>query len=135
MPETNQVKPKETIQLHIQTADTVAFKAIENIISKQVNAAAVFYTSDTVANCIVVAVEKNKFYLESNQKLDNVTLKTDLLKDLEHQQQFLLGVQKKLSNEKFVQNARLEVLAMEQKKAADANARIKTIEESIAGLN
>lgn len=131
----NQVKPKETIQLHIQTADTVAFKAIENIISKQVNAAAVFYTSDTVANCIVVAVEKNKFYLESNQKLDNVTLKTDLLKDLEHQQQFLLGVQKKLSNEKFVQNARLEVLAMEQKKAADANARIKTIEESIASLN
>ena len=83
----------------------------------------------------MVAVEKNKFYLESNQKLDNVTLKTDLLKDLEHQQQFLLGVQKKLSNEKFVQNARLEVLAMEQKKAADANARIKTIEESIAGLN
>ncbi|WP_301922022.1 valine--tRNA ligase [Ferruginibacter sp.] len=131
----NQVKPKETIQLHIQTADTVAFRAIENIISKQVNAAAVFYTSDTVANCIVVAVEKNKFYLESNQKLDNVTLKTDLLKDLEHQQQFLLGVQKKLSNEKFVQNARPEVLAMEQKKAADANARIKTIEESIAGLN
>ena len=131
----NQVKPKETIQLHIQTADTIAFKAIENIISKQVNAAAVFYTSDTVANCIVVAVEKNKFYLESNQKLDNVTLKTDLLKDLEHQQQFLLGVQKKLSNEKFVQNARPEVLAMEQKKAADANARIKTIEESIAGLN
>lgn len=131
----NQVKPKETIQLHIQTADTVAFKAIENIISKQVNAAAVFYTSDTVANCIVVAVEKNKFYLESNQKLDNVTLKTDLLKDLEHQQQFLLGVQKKLSNEKFVQNARPEVLAMEQKKAADANARIKTIEESIASLN
>ena len=131
----NQVKPKETIQLHIQTADTVAFKAIENIISKQVNAAAVFYTSDTVANCIVVAVEKNKFYLEINQKLDNVTLKTDLLKDLEHQQQFLLGVQKKLSNEKFVQNARPEVLAMEQKKAADANARIKTIEESIAGLN
>jgi len=131
----NQVKPKETIQLHIQTADTVAFKAIENIICKQVNAAAVFYTSDTVANCIVVAVEKNKFYLESNQKLDNVTLKTDLFKDLEHQQQFLLGVQKKLSNEKFVQNARPEVLAMEQKKAADANARIKTIEESIAGLN
>jgi valyl-tRNA synthetase len=131
----NQVKPKETIQLHIQTADTVAFKAIENIISKQVNAAAVFYTNDTVSNCIVVAVEKNKFYLESEQKLDSVTLKTDLLKDLEHQQNFLASVQKKLSNEKFVQNARLEVIEMELKKMADAAARIKTIEESIAGLN
>jgi valyl-tRNA synthetase len=131
----NQLKPKETIQLHIQTEDNITFKAIENIIRKQVNAAAVFYTHDTVANSIVVAVEQHKFYIESEQKLDSATLKTDLLKDLQHQQGFLASVQKKLSNEKFVQNAKPEVLALEQKKAADASARIKTIEESLAGLN
>ena len=131
----NQLKPKETIQLHIQTADTTAYSAIENIISKQVNAAAIFYTTDTVANTIVVAVEKDKFYLECDTKLDSVTLKNDLLKDLEHQRGFLASVQKKLANEKFVQNARPDVLAMEQKKMADTAARILTIEESIAGLN
>jgi valyl-tRNA synthetase len=131
----NQLKPKETIQLHIQTEDAAAFKAIENIISKQVNAAAVFYTNDTVANTIVVAVEQNKFYIESEQKLDSAALKTDLLKDLQHQQGFIASVQKKLSNEKFVQNAKPEVIELERKKLSDAAARIKTIEESLAGLN
>ena len=131
----NQLKPKETIQLHIQTAATKSFEAIENIIIKQVNAAAIFYTNDTVSNSIVVAVEKNKFYIESEQKLDSIILKTDLLKDLEHQQGFLASVQKKLGNERFVQNAKPEVIELEQKKLADAEARIKTIEESLAGLN
>ena len=131
----NQVKPKETIQLHIETGNSKAFEAIENIISKQVNAAAIFYTNATIPNSIVVAVEKNKFYIECEQKLDSVTLKTDLLKDLEHQQGFIASVQKKLSNERFVQNAKPEVIEMERKKLADATARIKTIEESIAGLN
>ena len=131
----NQIKPKETIQLHIETDNAKAFEGIENIISKQVNTAAIFYTHNMVSNCIVVAVEKNKFYIESEQKLDSVTLKTDLLKDLEHQNGFIASVQKKLSNERFVQNAKPEVIELERKKLADASARIKTIEESIAGLN
>ena len=131
----NQLKPKDTIQLHIQTAAIKSFEAIENIIARQVNAAALFYTNDIISNSIVVAVEKNKFYIESEQKLDSIILKTDLLKDLEHQQGFLASVQKKLGNERFVQNAKPEVIELERKKLADAEARIKTIEESLAGLN
>jgi len=131
----NQVKPKETIQLHIQTIDAAAFKIIENIIIKQVNAAAIFYTNDALPNSIVVAVEKDTFYIESDNKLDSTSLKSDLLKDLQHQQGFLTSVQKKLGNERFMQNAKPEVLELEQKKMADAIARIKTIEEGLAGLN
>ena len=66
--------------------------------------------------------------------LDTETLKADLQKDLEHQHRFLASVDKKLSNERFVQNARPEVLALEQKKKADAEARIRTIEESLSTL-
>ena len=131
----NQIKPKDIIQLHIQTANKASYASIENILSKQVNAATIQYTNDTVANTIVVAVEKDKFYIESEKELDSTTLKADLLKDLEHQKGFLESVQKKLNNEKFVQNAKPEVLAMEQKKMADAEARIKTIEESLVALN
>jgi valyl-tRNA synthetase len=57
-----------------------------------------------------------------------------LLKDLEYQKTFLNSVEKKLSNEKFVQNAKPEVVALEQKKKADALARIQNIEESLAAL-
>ena len=57
-----------------------------------------------------------------------------LVEDLQHQKGFLESVTKKLSNERFVQNAKPEVIALERKKQADAEARIKTIEESLANL-
>jgi valyl-tRNA synthetase len=131
----NQVKPKESIQLYIQTATPSAFNGLQNILSKQVNAAGIQFTNEPVANTIVVAVEKDKFYLESEKQLDTATLKNDLLKDLQHQQGFLISVQKKLSNERFVQNARPEVIELEKKKQADAEDRIRTIEESLSAMN
>lgn len=131
----NQVKPKDTIRLHIQTASPAAYEGIVNILSKQVNAESIGFTSETVGNTIVVAVEKDKFYIESEKQLDSATLRNDLLKDLQHQQSFLQSVQKKLGNERFVQNARPEVIEMERKKQADAEDRIRTIEESLAALN
>ena len=54
--------------------------------------------------------------------------------DLQHQQGFLRGVMAKLSNERFVQNAKPEIVALEQKKKADAEARIAAIEEAIKAL-
>jgi len=130
----NQVKPKDTIKLHIQTVTADNYTAIENILAKQVNAAEINYTNDTLANSIVVAVEKDKFFIETDTQLDAGVLKEELLKDLQHQKGFLESVIKKLSNERFVQNAKPEVIALERKKQADAEARIKTIEESLANL-
>ena len=131
----NQVKPKDIIQLYVQTADANNYATIETILIKQINASTISYVNEPVANTVVVAVEKDKFYIQTGKVLDSTTLKTDLLKDLAHQKGFLLSVEKKLSNEKFVANARPEVLAIEQKKKADAEARIKTIEESLSTIS
>lgn len=130
----NQIKPKDPIKLHIQSEQVTGFTSIENILLKQVNAESIAYTGTTVPNTIVVAVEKDKFFIETEKQLDSTAMKAELLKDLEHQQKFLESVIKKLSNERFVQNAKPEVVAMEQKKQADAEARIKTIEESLQNL-
>ena len=54
--------------------------------------------------------------------------------DLAHQQGFLRGVMAKLSNERFIQNAKPEIVALEQKKKADAEARIAALEEAIRAL-
>jgi len=131
----NQVKPKETIKLFIETKTKESYSSIESILSKQVNADEISFTGEAIANTIVVAVEKDKFYIKTEKELDTTTLKDDLLKDLEHQKGFLASVEKKLSNERFVQNAKPEVLALEQKKKADALARIKTIEESLSTIS
>ena len=54
--------------------------------------------------------------------------------DLAHQQGFLKGVMAKLSNERFVQNAKPEIVELERKKKADAETRIAALEQSIAAL-
>jgi valyl-tRNA synthetase len=130
----NQIKPKEQIELHIQTSVAAIYKSIENILAKQLNAKAVLYVNDKVAGTISTVIGKDKFYVSSEQPINAGSQKDDLLKDLEHQKGFLLSVEKKLSNEKFTANAKPEVLAMEQKKKADALSRIKAIEESLAAL-
>lgn len=131
----NQLKPKETIKLFIETDSKESYSSIENILCKQVNADELSFTREAIANTIVVAVEKEKFYIKTDKALDTATLKDDLLKDLEHQKGFLIAVEKKLNNERFVQNAKPDVLALEQKKKADAEARIKTIEESLSTIS
>jgi valyl-tRNA synthetase len=129
----NQLKPKDQVVLHIQAASPEKYQAIESILAKQVNAAIAF-TSEGIPNSIVVAVEKDKFFIATDQALDTAGLKDELLKDLEYQRNFLASVMKKLGNERFVQNAKAEVVDLERKKQADAEARIKTIEESLANL-
>ncbi len=57
-----------------------------------------------------------------------------LKKDLEYQKGFLISVSKKLSNERFVNNAPEQVVANEKKKQADAEAKIKLIEERLSSL-
>ncbi|RFM29010.1 valine--tRNA ligase [Deminuibacter soli] len=131
----NQLKPKDAVQLHIQTASEQNYTAINSILAKQVNAENISFTQDAIANSIVVAIEKDKFFIETNRQIDTAALKEELLKDLDYQQKFLESVMKKLGNEKFMQNAKPEVVAVEQKKQADAEARIKTIEESLQNLN
>ena len=54
--------------------------------------------------------------------------------DLQHQEGFLRGVMAKLCNERFVQNAKPEVVELERKKKADAEARIASLRDSIAAL-
>jgi len=131
----NQIKPKESIKLYIQAEATDNYKAIENILSKQVNSQEINYSKENIANAIVVAVEKDKFFIETKKQVDTSALKEELLKDLGYQNNFLNSVLKKLSNERFVQNAKPEVVALERKKQADAEARIKTIEESLQNLD
>ena len=131
----NQIKPKESIKLYIQAEATDNYKAIENILSKQVNSQEINYSKENIANAIVVAVEKDKFFIETTKQVDTSALKEELLQDLEYQNNFLNSVLKKLSNERFVQNAKPEVVAFERKKQADAEARIKTIEESLQNLD
>ncbi len=129
-----QIKPKETIVLHIQTENKEVYKSILPILAKQVNAVSVSFTQEPIAGTITSVIGKDKFYIETAQPLNTGQQKDDLVKELNHLQGFLISVEKKLGNEKFMQNAKPEVLALEQKKKADAEMKIRIIEESLSML-
>ena len=57
-----------------------------------------------------------------------------LEEELKYTRGFLKSVQKKLANERFVNSAPEQVVALERKKAADAEATIETLEKSLANL-
>lgn len=129
-----QVKPKETIKLYIDTPDEKSYTDISNILAKQINAAEIHFTNGNITNTITTVIGTDKFYILTPQPLNKDKQKEDLQKELEHLKGFLLSVDKKLSNEKFVANAKPEVLSLEQKKKSDAASKIKLIEESLATL-
>ena len=85
-------------------------------------------------NEIVVISSDRQFYLYVENEIDRTAQKTQLQKELEYQKGFFISVEKKLSNERFVQNAKPEVVEIERKKKADAESKIRAIEESLEGL-
>ena len=133
----HQLKPKDPIKLHIETADSASFLAIESLLAKQVNASDIQIAPQVgaIPNSITVVVGKEKIFIETTVTLDAGAQKEKLLKDLEHLKGFLASVDKKLSNEKFVQNAKPEVIELERKKKADAETKIRIVEESLNTLS
>ena len=129
-----QLKPKDSISLFIQSAQPSLYNGIQSILSKQINASDISFTSETIPGATAVVIGKDKFYLKSEQAVDTDAQKKQLEKDLDYYKGFLVSVEKKLSNEKFVQNARPDVIEGERRKKADAETKIRIIEESLANL-
>jgi len=129
-----QIKPKESIKLFIQTKDRKPYASISSILSRQVNAEEISFCEEAVAGSYNTVIGKDSFYIVSEQPIDSGSQKETLEKELAHLKSFLVSVEKKLGNEKFMANAKPEVVALEQKKKSDAETKIKVIEESLALL-
>ncbi|HVG42514.1 MAG TPA: class I tRNA ligase family protein, partial [Chitinophagaceae bacterium] len=128
------LKLKDNIKLHIQTDAQAEYKIIESILASQLAANEIIYVSSEVADTIAVVVNKDKFYVETGKEQDTAAQKERLLKDLDYLKGFLISVDKKLSNERFVQNAKPEVVDVERRKKQDAEDKIKIIEESLSSM-
>jgi len=87
----------------------------------------------TDLNLEMVLVGTDKFYLDLGNLETAFTgaIKSQLTSELARLNEFLDSVNKKLGNERFIQNAKAEVIETEKKKKEDAEAKIKAIEESL----
>ena len=126
-----QLKPKEPIRLYIQSGNGATYRRIAPILSRQVNAERIDLTGEAVAGALTVVSGTDKYYIVTEQALDGGNQKDQLLKELAYLRGFLDSVNKKLGNERFVQQAKPEVVDLERKKKQDAEIKIRAIEESL----
>lgn len=131
----HQIKPKEEIKLSVQTETPSRYEYISRILARQVKSIAVTIGNEPVTAPLTMVIGKDKLFIECDALANSGSQKEELQKDLDYQRGFLITVEKKLSNERFVLNAKPEVVELERKKKADAEAKIKAIEESLAQLN
>ena len=103
-------------------------------IRKLTNAAEIHYTDKAPAGALSFRVRSNEYFIPLEGAVDLEAEISKIKEELAYTRGFLHSVQKKLSNERFVQNAPEKVVAMERKKAADAESKIETLEKSLANL-
>lgn len=130
----NNLKPKDPVTLFIQTDQTENYEAISNILKSQAFIEELGFVNSAVEKCINVLSGKDKLYIKTQTELDTTAQKEQLEKDMKYLEGFLTSVEKKLSNEKFVANAKPEVVELERRKKADAEEKITLLKETLAAL-
>jgi len=109
--------------------------AFDSVIVKMGNLSQLEYTTEKIGNANSFLVNSNEFFVPFGELVDVEAEKSKAEEELTYVKGFLISVQKKLQNEKFVAGAPEQVLASERKKEADALQKIAVLEEKLAGLN
>ena len=124
---------KEAIDLKVVNNENVS-TYFDSVITKLGNITSLEYISEKIDGALTYRVKSNEYFIPVSGNIDIAAEIAKLTEELVYTQGFLKSVQVKLSNEKFVANAKPEIIANERKKEADALAKIATIEQSLASL-
>ena len=126
-----QIAQKEPLELHVQAQHD---PALDSIIAKMGNISAITVAGEKNPAAAAFIVGKVEYSVPLADKVNVEEEIAKLNKDLEYYTKFLAGVEKKLSNEKFVANAPEAVVAVERKKKSDAEEKLATIRASLAAF-
>ncbi|TAI46760.1 valine--tRNA ligase [Flagellimonas allohymeniacidonis] len=127
------IPQKEALELFVLNAEGNHSK-MQAIISKLGNISKIEDVDSTLEGALSFRVKSNEYFIPIGGAIDVEAEIKKIIEELNYTKGFLQSVQKKLGNERFVNNAPEKVVAMERKKAADAEAKIKTLEKSLASL-
>ncbi|MDG1776096.1 MAG: valine--tRNA ligase [Crocinitomicaceae bacterium] len=129
----NNIANKVKMELFVKK-NTGLDAMFDAVILKMGNLSQLAYTSDKVENSNTFLVNGNEYFIPFGDTIDVEAEKGKLAEELKYTQGFLVSVQRKLQNEKFVAGAPEQVVAIEKKKEADALSKIAILEEKISSL-
>ena len=124
------ISPRETVEVFTNISE------IENadVVKKLANISVINYNQKTDKPTFTFLVGANEFSIPLSENLDLGEEKAKTEEEIKYLKGFLISVDKKLSNEKFVANAKQEVVDNERKKQKDAQDKIALLEEKLKSL-
>ncbi len=126
------IAPKET--LNVEVTGENPYAAFDSVVCKMANIDSVKTVSQKAEGTASFMVGTTEYAVPLGNLID---VEAEIAKqeaELKHLEGFLIGVKKKLSNERFVANAPAAVVELERKKQADAESKIAALQESLAAL-
>jgi valyl-tRNA synthetase len=129
------IAPKNPVNLFVQRAKKDDDFEMDCVIEKLCNIPKVEYVSEKVPGAVLFIEQNVEYFVPFADNIDKEAELKKLNDELAYAERFLQSVLKKLANERFVQNAPEQVVAVERKKQADAEAKIKLLKEQIAAIN
>jgi valyl-tRNA synthetase len=129
-----QISPKESLPLAIKTSSALKYDVYLTVINKLANISEVSFVSDKVVGAAAFMAGTDEFFVPLANNIDAEAERERVQKELIYLQGFLVSVDNKLANERFVQNAKPEVVEVERRKKADAEAKIEILLESLNSL-
>lgn len=127
------ISPKHQLKALIKTNGKLD-KGLEDVVVKLAGLEEFGYADGKVEGASSFMVGVDEVYIPLEGLIDVEEERKKILAELEYTRGFLNSVMKKLNNERFVNNAPADVVAMEQKKKSDAEAKIKALEERLNEL-
>jgi valyl-tRNA synthetase len=124
---------KEPISLYVIDNEKLS-TTYDEVIKKLGNINDLEYTMQPIDSAMTFRVKSNEYFIPMNESVDIESELKKLQEELDYTQGFLKAVQKKLSNQRFVDNAPEKVVAIERQKEADALAKIETLKSSLKSL-
>jgi valyl-tRNA synthetase len=129
-----QISPKEALPLSIRVNSAINYENYLPILFKLANISTSEFVSEPVIGANTFMAGKDEFFISLANNIDVEAEKERLTKDIEYFQGFLRSIDAKLSNERFVQNAKEEVVENERKKKEDALSKLKILEAALGAL-
>ena len=125
---------KDAIEFSVLNNENTATR-FDAVIKKLGNISELNYVNEKVDGALSFRVKSNEYFIPMAGAIDVEAEIKKLTEELSYTEGFLKSVQKKLSNERFVNNAPEAVITSERKKEADALAKMETIKESLTSLS
>ncbi len=121
------LSPKQAFNVVVQTPNQDTYKVWEFIIAKLANVDGFNYNVQKPDKCLSALIGTDELFVPFAEQIDEAAEKKKIEEEIAYLQGFLKSVDAKLSNEKFVANAKPEVIEKERQKKADAEEKIKKL--------